>query len=90
MFVINCSFASNSTGYREVYAYKNGTGGTILTQGTLTNATTGVQTSLQCSFIADLSVGDYVEAFVYQTSGGALNVLANSQYTTLQLVYLGA
>lgn len=90
LFIFSGTFAANATGVREVYAYKNGLAGTLLTQGTNINSVTNNVLSIQCSFICDLAVGDYVEMVVWQTSGGNLALKANSANTTAQMQYLGA
>lgn len=80
----NWGFASNATGNRECYFNLNGSfgfiGGGIPAQPT--SATVGT-----FSFIANLSAGDYIEMFVNQTSGGALN--ANTS-CIVSMQFLGA
>ena len=80
----NWGFASNATGNRECYFNLNGSfgfiGGGIPAQPT--SATVGTY-----SFIANFSVGDYIEMYVNQTSGGALN--ANTS-CIVSMQFLGA
>lgn len=63
-------WASNATGYRQAALTKNG--GAFA--GVTTPATTGAQTTLLVVMPTVLTAGDYVELFVAQGSGGALNV----------------
>jgi len=80
----NWGFASNATGNRECYFNLNGSfgfnGGGIPAQPT--SATVGTY-----SAIVNLSVGDYIEMYVNQTSGGALN--ANTS-CLVSMQFLGA
>jgi hypothetical protein len=80
----NWGFASNATGNRECYFNLNGSfgfnGGGISAQPT--SATVGTY-----SAIVNLSVGDYIEMYVNQTSGGALN--ANTS-CLVSMQFLGA
>jgi hypothetical protein len=79
----NWGLASNPTGNRECYFNLNGSfgfnGGGIPAQPT--SATVGTY-----SFIANLSVADYIEMYVNQTSGGALN--ANTS-CVVSMLFLG-
>jgi len=80
----NWGFASNATGNRECYFNLNGSfgfnGGGISAQPT--SATVGTY-----SAIVNLSAGDYIEMYVNQTSGGALN--ANTS-CLVSMQFLGA
>jgi hypothetical protein len=65
-------FAANATGNRTIQLYKNGTAYTYswnagLAAGTFNDP--GIETSA----LIQLSVGDYVEAWATQNSGGALS-----------------
>ena len=71
-------FASNSTGYRQVYIRLNGTTA-IGNVAVSANATAATQ--LNVTALWALSAGDYVELVVVQTSGGALNVTTNSAWS---------
>jgi hypothetical protein len=70
-------FSSNSTGYRQIFITKNGStvyrgsGG----RATDNNPAGGIPSHITCStYIIPVSPGDYFEAYVIQTSGGALDV----------------
>lgn len=64
-------FALNATGRRYIYIKLNGTVYIAQHGGSDAEATAYVT---HCSCIYDLSLTDYVELFVYQDRGGALNV----------------
>lgn len=65
-------FASDSTGRRYIIIRKNGS--TNVLPGTiLTPNSTGSSLVVQAG-VVDLAAGDYIEARVYQDSGGSLNV----------------
>lgn len=66
-------FDANAVGFREMYFLVNG--GTKL-EGALTllNAGGAATVSIQISKPIVLSVGDYIEAYVVQNSGGALSI----------------
>jgi hypothetical protein len=80
IYSISCNvrFASNAVGYRLVYIKING-GSSISSM--LTNAVSGVGTRISISTQYELQVNDYVEVEVYQTSGGALNIESNGNYS---------
>ncbi|MGL4257028.1 MAG: hypothetical protein ACRCSL_11895, partial [Microbacterium sp.] len=73
------AFASNSTGYRSANIRKNaggvfGSGPSLYVSSEA--AVNGGSTTLPIAFDAQLTAGDYIEMFGYQTSGGALNINA--------------
>lgn len=72
------TFASNATGFREVYIRINGGVSIALVNSP---AISGASTRLHVSTLYALSVGDYVELLVYQDSGGALDVPSAPNYT---------
>lgn len=82
-------WGASSTGRRITEFRKNGSGGTLNYVQPQPTSTSGL--TVTWSGIADLIVGDYVEVWVWQTSGGNLDVnmssIANSNF---QVVYLGA
>lgn len=81
-------FASNATGYRHANLKLNGT--TYLA-GVLHPAANGVPTQLSVSTLYYLAAADFVQIEVAQNSGGALNVLASTNYSPeLSMVKLGA
>jgi hypothetical protein len=65
-------FATNTTGVRRVWLYKNG----AASPGGIAQAApvSGVSTTMTVTFQAECSGGDYYEIIPYQTSGGNLNV----------------
>lgn len=74
-------WAANATGSRGGSIYKNGaplTGQTSLVQAVTTAAGTTVAPIPSC--FVDLNVGDYVELWAYQISGGALNTVSGGQF----------
>lgn len=72
-------WAANVTNNRQVSILVNGaTNIAISAQPANVNALT---TRQSISSIYSLAVNDYVELFVYQDSGGALNVLASGNYS---------
>jgi hypothetical protein len=75
--------ASNATGWRQVGILLNAV--TTLALSTI-SAFTGIA-CVQASVIAHLNAADYVEAQVWQSSGGALNTVVGT--TFLELLRLG-
>lgn len=51
---------------------------------------TGTTTSAPMTDIVNLAVGDYIEVFELQTSGGALTLYTSSPYGWFEATYLGA
>ena len=67
----NISFANNATGIRGLYLkVNNGTSAELMLIGALS----GDRTWLTSSTILSLNIGDTVEFYVYQTSGGTLSL----------------
>jgi hypothetical protein len=66
-------FASNATGERQAWLLINGTGSRIGFGTTLAMTGASHVTAVIASTTLFLNVGDYVEMFAYQSSGGALN-----------------
>lgn len=72
-------FAANATGFREVAIVVNGTINIAIQD---TNAIAGgVPTIVTCAGEFDMAAGDYAEVFVFQNSGGALNVETANAYS---------
>lgn len=71
-------FAPNATGVRLAYIARNGS----LTRYAFSEApgTAGVNTSFTGTVDLNMAAGDYTEMFVYQNSGGALNVGVNAHF----------
>jgi hypothetical protein len=67
----NVSWASNSTGRRQLVIYKNGSGVGISEQRSATN---GAWDGQFITGEVQLAAGDYVEIWAWQDSGGALNI----------------
>ena len=75
----NIGFTSNSSGSREFYISINGGSTAGDRYGhVIMQAANGPDTFQTGSELINLSVNDYVEIFVYQTSGGNLNILQES------------
>lgn len=74
-FTARHSWAANSTGTRTIMMRINSagsdSGGTELCRGT-TAGSAVLYTSQDCTGTANLGIGDYVEYFVWQNSGGTL------------------
>lgn len=73
-------FASNATGYRQMYFRVNGTN-IIGYMSIPTGAGGGIGTGLALETKWKFAVNDYVEVLVAQLSGGALNVNSVASYT---------
>lgn len=72
------TFAANATGQRVLQLRLNGT--TFISRvGDV--STSANLSALETSTIYQLTAGDYIEAIVYQDSGGALNVSATANYS---------
>jgi hypothetical protein len=62
-----------------------------MTQVFVLGAANGGWTGASVSQIQELAVGDYIELYAYQNSGGALNVNGGNTYgAAFQVQYLGA
>lgn len=71
-------FASNATGIREVYLFLNNT---TRIADELRPAVSGSSTRIVINTVYAFAVGDYLECYAYQDSGGNLNVTAAGNYT---------
>lgn len=73
-------FASNATGRRSVFIFLNGS---VSIAGDLRLACTeaGTVTRVAVCTQYDLAIGEYVELYAMQSSGGNLNVQASSNYS---------
>jgi hypothetical protein len=78
------SFVDNTTGIRYLNLKVNGTTSNYIMNG---NATSSSAFFVTFSFVLSLVATDYVEMFVYQNSGGGLNLSPDSKF---QASYLGA
>lgn len=82
----NLNWAGNSTGLRAIKIYKNGS---FFNESSLT--TGGADGIAQpISWVYDLAVGDYLEIYGRQSSGGNLNVDSGTGKSRMQLTFLGA
>lgn len=80
--IARLSWAGNITGLRAVILYING----ALHTASYVNPVGIFSTIVAVSKVLNLSVGDYVEMYGYQTSGAALNTVAGAIWNHLQLV----
>jgi hypothetical protein len=87
LIVFQTQFASNATGFRQMYLKLNGN---ALSNGITTTAVNGTNHQLFFSGIFNLVATDYVEGFVFQNSGGSLNVNVGAANTKFVITYLGA
>ena len=86
----NLQWAANATGTRYCMLAKNGT---TVVEKLLSVSTTGGYAEQFIGIILNLSVADYIEAKVDQSSGGSLDVWGNNSLnrgTSLSVSYLGA
>lgn len=82
-------FAANATGYRAPRIKKNGN--IVAPQQSSWTLSGSLSTYMWFTVVLDLAVADYIELFVLQNSGGALNVQAVPSYTShFSAMYLGA
>jgi hypothetical protein len=80
------SYAGNATGVRQAAIYKNGS---VFVYNGVPGATV-TDIYVTNSLVMDLLVGDYIEIFGYQNSGGNLVVYGGADSGTFQVTYLGA
>jgi hypothetical protein len=85
------AYASNATGRREVQirlgAAGSGTGGTRLCRGV--GQTTAGDVVLSCQRMITAGVGNYIELFGFQDSGGALNVVGGNDMSFMWAYQIG-
>lgn len=72
-------FAANATGYRQLSVRVGGTN--YVATVTIPSAGAGPPSVVAIATHWNLAVGEYVELMALQTSGGALNVNATSNYS---------
>lgn len=75
-------FVTNATGARGAVIYKNGSPLTQAT-GNIVAASNAVHVSTAGEFLVQLAVGDYVELYGWQNSGGALSTAGSGYYPYL-------
>lgn len=83
-------FAANTTGNRQLSIWRNNFTGTPSRAFNLLFTGSNAGPAMAGSAIIDLAVGDYVEAVVYQNSGGNLTVYGGANDTIFSVQYLGA
>ena len=81
---VTIGYASNTTGYRNLYIYVNGA------SIGLTQAPAAGNTYVALSKTFRLAASDVVSMYGYQSSGGNLDTLTASAATTLSLTRIGA
>ena len=89
LFVGTVRFADNNTGTRQMWFSYNG-GATFAPLVMTQNAATTNRWVGTASLIYDMAVGDYMELQCWQNSGGSLNAVSGSDFTTFSCAYLGA
>jgi hypothetical protein len=85
----NVTFATNSTGAREIYLFKNGN---FYSQVFAVATATGSSGNALPDLVS-LAVGDYIDIRVEQSSGGSLDVRGDNWgvgATYFGITYLGA
>jgi hypothetical protein len=70
----NVEFAANATGQRAIAILLNGTSNIATERAVAASAAANTQLSIATQY--PLAAGDYIELTAYQSSGGALNVVA--------------
>jgi hypothetical protein len=70
-------FADNATGVRQLAVFVNGS----VMWATTEAAAKSTNNWLSLSTIIQLAANDYIEVYVYQNSGGSLNILSAANYT---------
>jgi hypothetical protein len=80
-------FGSNATNIRSIALYLNGSSFKEIWLNRASAAFTTIQT---WNTIAEIVAGDYLEVYVYQDSGGALDINAGTAATNFFVEYLGA
>ena len=73
------SFNPHATGYRQVGLRLNGS--TFLAISAAQNIGAGANLNLSVATLYQLAVGDYVELYAWQNSGGTLTLLAGAAYS---------
>lgn len=76
------SYLTNTTGSRGALIYKNGTALTQATGG-IVAASNAIHVAMTGEVLIQLAVGDYVELYGWQNSGGALSTAGSGYYPYL-------
>lgn len=83
-------WASNAVGVRQLDLLVTNAGGTVRVESDERGAVNGDTTQQTVTTLFQMAATDYVEAQVFQNSGGALNVLASAVFSpVLWMVRLG-
>lgn len=89
LITVNAYFAGNATGTRILNLTANGAGTVSSSAGPLTNGAYAAanNTNQLCSATVEwsASANDYVELFVWQSSGGSLNLIGGANYTSVSM-----
>lgn len=80
-FNAQANFSGNATGRREIYIYKNGS---EIAKFNVPTASAGFDTTIQVHLQDESIAGDYYEMFVFQNSGGALDIEFGAEKTFFQ------
>jgi hypothetical protein len=81
------SFTANATGWRGLEIMVNGA--PVVIGPTLPAVSAGTHARLSFSQVLSLAANDYVEIFVYQSSGGSLDLLGEATGMKFTVIYLG-
>ena len=87
LFTATARFVANSTGIRSWTYYKNGS--SAMQPGCM-NAMSSGGSATVAVYATSLVAGDYIELFCFQTSGGNLDITADTDSTYITVTYLGA
>lgn len=86
------TWQGNTTGNRRIIVYKNGaqiTTNTTTIHSVVDTGTANSNTNFHTN-VLDLAVGDYIQIYVFQNSGGALSAFGLQTGSNCQMMYLGA
>ncbi len=83
---VGIEFAANSTGYRRVEIYKNGSADTAAPCFKQVNSGSSDWACAMMSPPMDVSASDYFEVYVYHNRGGNLDVNTSNSYFSVEVV----
>jgi hypothetical protein len=78
-------FAANATGNRQVHLYQNGSERTRIT---VPSVGAGLATRVSHSDTFNMAAADYIECFVFQDSGGNLNITNGGDMSCLAATWI--
>ena len=87
LFTGNIVFSASATGVRGINLYKDGS---TYKEIFMDSASSSYSTIQSWSIITSAVAGSYYETFVYQESGGSINLNNGTAATSFQIQYLGA